>query len=357
MMMRGLKSFTNVEFVTDVLCEKHKVPASQRPNVRSQAESIRSCLQQGLEYRDAAIASDFSRPTLIYYSIMSLALCEILFKRDANYRLGKLREKHAHHGLDFSFQGGSRYQQISASDLAVRPLDKGTFHVWYETSEDRGTWGEVRTIEQGGGQTSGLRMFAHPAPGLRRYNFQRVDLTRLAQNCPGLFYESSDLGISLAFARVSLDMTINKSTQAGTWRILVHPGERAALEQVLKRFMFHPRAVDLLQVREFENGVSVSVDFQLGTDYLLFSLSGEFAWYDTKMLLSGDDINLNEFGIYYLSSYIAGMFARYYPELWAKCSEHQTSLYLLIDAMMNAAIERAPMLLLEEFRREVYVLS
>jgi hypothetical protein len=37
--------------------------------VKLQAESIRYCLQQAIEYRDAALASTFSRPTLVYYSI------------------------------------------------------------------------------------------------------------------------------------------------------------------------------------------------------------------------------------------------------------------------------------------------
>jgi hypothetical protein len=288
---------------------------------------------------------------------MSFALCEILFKRDAEFRLQKLREKHAHHGLEFSFLGNNKYQEVSPSDLETRPLDRGTFRVWYETSEDRGSWGQRTVIERGGGQTSGIYMFAHPAPGLRKYNFERVDLLRLAQNCPGIFYESSDLGIDPSFARVSLDMLVDHGAGLITWGLIVHPGSAAILKGVMDRCLFHPRLVDLLQIREFESGVSANMRFPNGADYVLFTLPGGFGLDDKIMLLSGDEIGLNEFAVYYLSSYIAGMFARYYPELWAKCSEHRTSLYLLIDAMMNAAIERTPMLLLEEFRREVYVLT
>jgi hypothetical protein len=123
------------------------VPAAKQHFVKLQAESIRYCLQQALEYREAAPASTFTRPTLVYYSIMSLALCEILFKRDGTYRLAKLRERHGYHGLELSVQTPAALRgEVALNTLSPRRLQTGTLPVWCATARSPGLFGKHTAI-------------------------------------------------------------------------------------------------------------------------------------------------------------------------------------------------------------------
>jgi hypothetical protein len=82
-MWNGLRKFHHVPLVTSEIIREFDPPKSQINNVKKQATQIRQCLIQAREYRDAAaIVSLSTRPLLLYYSIMSLALAQILLKSD-----------------------------------------------------------------------------------------------------------------------------------------------------------------------------------------------------------------------------------------------------------------------------------
>ena len=86
-----LRRFHNVEAVQTLISDIHKAPRSD-PNVKKQATQIRYCLQQAREYFDSAKAvSLVTKPVLLYYSIMNLALAEVLLKQDGNSSLDKAR--------------------------------------------------------------------------------------------------------------------------------------------------------------------------------------------------------------------------------------------------------------------------
>jgi hypothetical protein len=79
----GLRRFQNVDYVAELIRARTGAPAAQRANIRKQATQIRYCLVQAKEYCDAAATVSLAtKPNLLYYSIMSLALAEILFKQD-----------------------------------------------------------------------------------------------------------------------------------------------------------------------------------------------------------------------------------------------------------------------------------
>src|SRR5215469_15549569 len=120
----GLRRFHNVEVVQTAISDLHKV-SRNNPNVKKQATQIRYCLQQAREYFDAAkVVSLATKPTLLYYSIMNLALAEILVKQDGNSSLDKAREQHRHHGLTFQFTSQGRQASglgKHAGSLRARP--------------------------------------------------------------------------------------------------------------------------------------------------------------------------------------------------------------------------------------------
>src|SRR5690242_6575721 len=78
----GLKRFLNTEYVSQFLMSLHQLPRSQKGNAEKQANQIRYSLMQAQEYAAAADRVTLAtKPTLIYYSVMCLALAKILMKQ------------------------------------------------------------------------------------------------------------------------------------------------------------------------------------------------------------------------------------------------------------------------------------
>src|SRR5262245_60801115 len=121
-----LRRFHNVLYVRDHICELHRiVDAKLKENARRQAENIRHCLQQAKEYADAAEAVSLAtKPNLAYYSIMSLAIAEVLLKQIGEMYLEKMREAHAHHGLKLrtdSIKGEESRLDVVAEAMRAAP--------------------------------------------------------------------------------------------------------------------------------------------------------------------------------------------------------------------------------------------
>jgi len=349
----GLRSFLNIEHVTDLLCQKHSVSIKDRHFVRLQAESIRYCLQQALEYRDAALASVFSRPTLVYYFVMSAALCEILFKRTGEFRLAKLRERHGHHGLDLLIDTpGALRGEVTMDDLSVQHRDTGTFPVWHETALSPGVFGTLTEIV-GQGRTSGLREMAPPSvlTGLPA----RISLRELASCCPTIYSEAADLGIELRVARATLEYTRNLDAKTNTIDVIIHPTIPNVLDEIWKHITFSPRCVEHVQPKDFRAGGGFSLTFPDGVDYVNVKMPLSHMLEQRFCLLTTEEIALNEFGIYYLASYIEGMFARYYPEFWTRALDANNQTFQVIDTLMGSALARAPLLLLGALRERYYI--
>jgi hypothetical protein len=349
----GLRSFFNIERVTRLLAERHSVPAKDRHFVQLQAESIRYCLQQALEYRDAALASTFSRPTLVYYSIMSLALCEILFKRDGRFRLAKLREAHGHHGLNFSVQVPPSFKgDVPLVGLSAERLTSGTFAVWFETARHPGFFGTYVDV-RGAGKTTGLRQLGAPSPLIEVP--ERLSLLDLACSCPTMHFEAHNLGIQSQLARATVEVTNYRDQKTVTLDLIIHPAPLDVLDLVWKHIIFSPRCIDLVQPKEFASGGGFSLSYPERADYIGVKLPVTYTLQSGYLLLSSEVVPLNEFGFYYISSYIAGMFARYYPEYWARAVDNSSQTFEVIDKLMSSALSRAPLLLLGELRDSYYV--
>src|SRR5438093_94259 len=77
-----LRKFHNVELIANKIQELQNAPETQRNNVKKQAQQLRYCMVQAREYFQAAeIVSIATKPNLMYYGAMSLALADILLKQ------------------------------------------------------------------------------------------------------------------------------------------------------------------------------------------------------------------------------------------------------------------------------------
>jgi hypothetical protein len=128
--------------VADELMDIHKIGSKWRENVRKQAQQIRYCLIQAREYSSAAeTVSLATKPNLLYYGTMSLALTESLFKQSGDSSLDKARGEHRHHGLLMTASGLPKNAALTAAATRLRAVPmikggirKGTFQLWHKTS-------------------------------------------------------------------------------------------------------------------------------------------------------------------------------------------------------------------------------
>jgi hypothetical protein len=122
----GLRRYQNVAFVEEQISELHALGKSAHANVRKQATQLRYCLIQAKEYFDASKSVTLAtQPVLLYYSIMSLALAEVLLKQSGDSSLDRARGEHRHHGLELRTSSVAKDRddlQTSASALRAVPL-------------------------------------------------------------------------------------------------------------------------------------------------------------------------------------------------------------------------------------------
>src|SRR5580692_7395436 len=76
----ALRKFQNVEFVSRRIVQLHRLDPEWAKQSKKQARQLRYCLIQAREYF-TGVQTVFlaTKPNLLYYGIMSLALAEILF--------------------------------------------------------------------------------------------------------------------------------------------------------------------------------------------------------------------------------------------------------------------------------------
>jgi hypothetical protein len=130
----------------------HRIDQRWRGDVKKQAQQLRYCIIQAREYfAAAATVSLATKPNLLYYGTMSLALAEILFKQDGNSSLDKARGEHRHHGLSMTVGAIPRgadlptaAAQLRAVPMEVAGVRKGTFELWHRSSREHPLGGQIQ---------------------------------------------------------------------------------------------------------------------------------------------------------------------------------------------------------------------
>ena len=145
----ALRRFQNVDLIADELMTIHRIDQRWRGDVKKQAQQLRYCIIQAREYfAAAATVSLATKPNLLYYGTMSLALAEILFKQDGNSSLDKARGEHRHHGLSMTVGAIPRGADLptAAAQLRAVPMEvrKGTFELWHRSSREHPLGGQIQ---------------------------------------------------------------------------------------------------------------------------------------------------------------------------------------------------------------------
>ena len=242
--------------------EWRQIPSHQRQNAKKQAEQIRFCLVQAREYFESAeMTSSATKPVLLYYGIMSLALAEILIKQDGNSSLDKMRMQNAHHGLEMKAIGRFTSEaklKDSASRLLSKPAIKinqdrfGTFELWHATAREAPIVGYVDTID-GKVKRSSPEILLFPLPR-RMGHLPASGLTFLEVICrmPGMFFQMGDFGVVPRLVRATFRGQ-RRGQRPIECQFMVHPGEEDAIVRTLSACQFAPEAAVLMDVEIFRS--------------------------------------------------------------------------------------------------------
>lgn len=365
---RSLAQFQNIEFTTNVICTLHKLGEKQKSNAKKQAEQIKYCLIQAKEYYDASKgASLATRPVLLYYCTMSLALAEVLLKQNGDSRLAVLRANHNCHGLTLNISSEpSALESLTdaSSKLIAKPqigpqgLAKGTFEVWRKSAREYPLAGYSKEY-QDGGHTSSFRAFFTPEniapPPLKS---KGINLHDCLVNLPCMSDALSRWGSNLNMVRATIKGETYSSENKRLLTVIIHPTSPDLFEAFGRLCKIQPDVVNNLVVTELSSYSSLSYIFAFDL------IAGQTISFPHAISINSEDVyfsctneNLGEFGYMYLALHILGNFARYYPDYWMKHIEMNSPLANAADDLCNHSLTRLPLLTLSELSRKYHVVQ
>ena len=353
----GLRRFHNTPFVTDRICRIQRVPEKHQKNAEKQATQIRYCLQQAREYYDAAsVVTLATQPNLYYYSMMSLALAEVLFKQDGTSSLDKAREHHKHHGLELrtnSLPKDRRELADTAAALRAVPLCDshgngfGTFELWHRTAREMPLVGE-KTVLRGPLKEVGADiLFGALDARLQRISTTGLSLLDCLRALPGMINFLRQHGVAPRTMRARLEGQWEDGAppEKREFTLWIHPGDPGLISEFLGNLLFDPNAIDAIEYRELPNGGRAKWTGRV----LKATIPHVTSWNEKDVYFWPSAEPLNEFGYFYVALYIVGNYARYFPDHWLHDVENSTPLALAVEELIRVAKFRVPLLALSEF--------
>lgn len=356
-MWNGLRRFHHTPLVKSIIIERFSVPERHHSNVEKQAKQIRQCLLQAREYREAAsIVSLSTKPLLLYYSIMSLALAQILLKSDGNSSLDKARGEHAHHGLVFS--PGQQIKSSftvseSASQLAARPMiaaddrRRGTFELWHRTSREDPIGAYVTRRQSEGNQLGFNGIMCGHDSRFGTLPSTGITLFDCLQALPGMYEALEADGIESKIIRGKLTAQIS-SEGFQTWNLIIHPCRRDNLDKFSNAIKVAPKDFESISFNEYDSGFSMFINQHPGiqTD---FNLPPCTTWNENELRFLPAGTQLNEFGLIYTALYMLGNYARYFPDRWIEDVDTGSAIAHISEIFLDMADKRMAMLTYSDF--------
>lgn len=356
----GLRVFRNVEHTAAAILAAHNLGANDIKNVRKQANQIRHCLIQAEEYaRAAETVTSATRPTLQYYSLVSLATAEILFKGTGDISLDKARDLHGHHGLSLTVQT-TKGGLVGSDNLIARPpifngKRKGTFDLWHTLSRPSPLCGPVNeylSIGQVVRHPMRALMAAPdvPPPPLPEDGYC---LLKCFQHIPGLSRHLPNFGVRETWARCHIRRDHSEASGYTTF-VQFHPADAHLLSAIYEKV--HATVPESLTHSDFRSGRSYTFTRDANGDAEFIMPNGIPLGDDTYIWpYSDNEMSLNYFGWLYLASFILGTYARYYPDKWMQDIEQSNYIATAADAFYRITAAHAPLSTLSELSRVWFV--
>lgn len=354
----GIRQFENISRTTKKIMEDHKLPKSQKGNAQKQARHIRYCLTQAREYRDASRVVGLStRPLLMYYCVMSLAMAEFMMKQSGDSSIDMVRSIHSHHGLERLFHGKIDHEMELAASApllgakrAVKNGDGfGTFELWHRTARELPLGGKKKSIYENSTTTGFSTAFVGNNERLELIPSGGITLLDCYRSIPGMADFVMHRGIRPALARATINSAENYVKKTLSNALIIHPENQNILDDVYKKILIEPCGIHKMEFLEHASGMTIKWGYESG-DYMYgMSLPVAIQIDSHQIYLMSEIDSLNEFGLMYVGLYILGMYSRYYPDRWISDVESSSELALSALEFLSVCENRLPVNALSEF--------
>jgi hypothetical protein len=356
----GLRRFQNVQFVEEQIRTLQLLDHTHRQNIRKQATQIRYVLTQAEEYFNASLSVSLAtKPTLLYYSIMSLAIAEILLKQSGDSSLDRAREQHRHHGLDFVAANERDDQQLinikaAALSLSAKPTTRkagermGTFELWHRSCRNTPICGMFHVREPGGWRNSFGCGITYPDERLPLIPNRGITFYECLCALPGMYDFILQYGLIPELVRGVSTMNMPFGPQGKIFhRLVINPSPQDEVNLFFDEgIKVRAEEVDRINHTKFSEGGVLDYEFdpiQSSPDAFL-DMPQSAMWTKSDIRFWPKIRPLNEFAYIYLSLFILGNYARYYPDKWLLHIDQHSPLVSATEELVNI-IERRMVLL------------
>jgi hypothetical protein len=159
--------------------------------------------------------------------------------------------------------------------------------------------------------------------------------------------------ITSKVVRGSLTVDKIQNPERTTFRIIIHPGNQPLVEEFFENFIVKPDAVDRVNLRKIPEGGGIITFYtdQIYNSPGTINVPNGSMWRKSEARFWPTPQPLNEFGFLYVALYIAGNYARYFPDKWLLDVEQASPLALAVEELLALVQHRMPALALSELTR------
>jgi hypothetical protein len=293
-----------------------------------------------------------------------------LLKQTGLSSLDKAREQHKHHGLTLRVASTSQNVDLrkASESLVAQPLILineerfGTFELWHRSCREMPLCGITTTQHPNlSGQSQAFRLLMSSTderpPLLPENGLSLFDCLR---GSPGMLEFLPEYGITPRIVRGKL--TASYTAGRSPWRhdatLVIHPGPQEFIQSFYDNFMVRPDAVNNINFTEFPEGGVIQFFIEEGdVSPRMLSVPNGSTWRKSEIRFWPAQEPLNEFGYLYVALFIAGNYARYYPDKWLWDVEQNSPLALAIEQIVNLAEQRMALLTYSELSRTCFVID
>jgi hypothetical protein len=360
----GLSYFTNREYCKSKIVALHNPEKSQVKNIAKQAEQIRLSILLAREYYETSkVSSLATKPVLLYYSCMSLALAEILLKQDGRSSLDVSRSQHKHHGLEFST---SLQKDIpfadAANKLRVKPMKSGerymgTYELWRRSARHLPIIGSETKVYVNNTQTKGPSIiYSSKDEELKNLDDAGVSLADCLLRLPMMARTLYINELATFFVPATLERFRYERDGSILSRTRIHPSDVNRFRRLLEQYHGHPSMVNCFEFHEISgNGLIIDVTNTEQYREVPFEYPNGINAVESEVSLCSESMRLNEFGNIYVSLFILSNIARYYPDVWIWHIENQTPLSLVAAEFCEKSAERMALMAYSELSRVAFL--
>jgi len=174
------------------------------------------------------------------------------------------------------------------------------------------------------------------------------------QYMPSMYNFVRSYGIKPFIVRGNVVSEVHALPLRDLQKVIIHPYDADILSVFYENIIVKPSCVSMITVHELNSGIIL--DFvTTDEDPVYISFPHSSTWTKDEVRFFAKNHPLNEFGLFYVALYIAGNYARYFPDKWLCDIDHASPLALTIEELMAQAEQRVPLLTLSELTRNYFV--